>query len=98
GSSGLSLPTGNMLNARENHAATLLNDGRVLITGGAYALPADPWWSVLAESEVFDPATGVFATVGQMAFARTGHTSTLLQNGKVLITGGGYPYNSNTAE
>ncbi len=97
-SSGQFVPTGSMLGAREGHQATLLNDGRVLITGGIYSLPSEPWWRPLSESEVFDPATGTFAAVGQMNLARYGHTATLLQNGKVLIAGGGYPYASNTAE
>lgn len=97
GSSGISSPTGSMLTARESHAATLLSDGRVLITGGLAPLPADPWWQALRESEVFDPVTGTFAAVSPMTAARANHTSTLLPNGKVLITGGGY-FPSDTAE
>ncbi len=97
--SGLSsVPTGNMLVARESHAASLLSDGRVLITGGEYDIPVNPFWGELTESEVFDPVTGKFTAVGQMTTARAFHTSTLLQNGKVLITGGEYPVFSNTAE
>lgn len=98
GSSGLSVATGTMRTAREGHSACMLNDGKVLITGGVYALPADPWWSALTESEVFDPVSGKFTGVGQLTAARSGHTSTLLQNGKVLIAGGGYPLDSDSAE
>jgi hypothetical protein len=90
--------TGSMLTAREGHTASLLNDGRVLITGGVFSLSASPWWEALDDSEVFDPALGKFTSVGSMASGRYGHTSTLLQDGKVLITGGGYPLGSNTAE
>ena len=97
-SSGQFVPTGRMLTAREGHQATLLNDGKVLITGGVYALPSDPWWSPLAACEIFDPSTSTFAAIGPMNSPRYGHTATLLQNGKVLITGGGFPYASNTAE
>ena len=93
-----SAPTGNMLVAREAHAASLLSDGRVLITGGVYGIPTYPFWGGLAESEVFDPVTGKFTAVGQMTIDRVFHTSTLLQNGKVLIAGGGNPTFSNTAE
>lgn len=90
--------TGSMLTVREGHSASILNDGKVLITGGLFALSASPWWQALDESEVFDPASGKFTAVGPMTSERWGHTSTLLQNGKVLITGGGSSLFSNTAE
>jgi len=98
GVNAVSAPTGNLLTGRESGAASLLNDGRVLITGGVYSLPAEPFYSALAEAEVFDPASGKFTAVGSMTLARVFHTSTLLPNGKVLITGGGYPTSSNSAE
>jgi len=80
--SGTFAPTHNMGAARSAHAATLLNDGRVLITGGVDAGTA------LASAEIFDPASGSFALTGSMGTARYSHTATLLNTGKVLITGG----------
>ena len=73
--------------AREFHTATLLADGRVLVTGGydSSVLPHVPF----ASSELYDPATARFTPVDSMATARAGHTATLLQDGRVLITGGG---------
>ena len=43
-----------MAHARCDHRATLLNDGRVLITGGTY-LSDDS-----NRAEIFDPTTGLF--------------------------------------
>jgi N-acetylneuraminic acid mutarotase len=68
--------------ARRQHTATLLWDGNVLIAGGRDSSGA------LATAEVFDPATGSFATTGSLNVARYGHTAVLLSNGKVLVAGG----------
>jgi large repetitive protein len=97
-SSGLSQPTGSMAFGREEHAAALLKDGRVLITGGV--IPAGISWQAVAEAEIYDPVSRTFAPVGSMHVARAFHTATLLSNGKVLIAGGGYGNESNgrTAE
>ena len=77
-------PTGNMTVARDSHTATLLPDGTVLIAGG------DNSGTVLASTEIFDPATGTFTVTGSMSAQRVLHTATLLLNGKVLIAGGNY--------
>jgi len=69
--------TGSMAIPRSGHSATLLADGRVLITGGGEA-----------SAELFDPARGTFTPTGSMTTARYGATATLLANGKVLVTGG----------
>ena len=68
---------------RYSHSATLLRDGRVLLTGGANALSG-----ALATAEVFDPATNTFAAVGSMLTGRRFHTSTLLPSGQVVVAGG----------
>ena len=62
--------------------ATLLLDGKVLVTRGA---PED---SPPFLAEVYDPSTGTFSRTGNMVIAHTGPTATLLANGKVLIAGG----------
>jgi Galactose oxidase, central domain len=75
-------PTASMGTARAWHTATLLNNGKVLVTGGAGAT-AD-----LATAELFDPTAGSFSPTGSMESTRSSHTATLLSDGKVLITGG----------
>src|SRR5215469_2707958 len=75
--------TGNMQQARWNHVATLLNDGRVLITGGRKGHICST-----ASAELFDPTTGTFSSVGFMLSERVDHTGTLLATGEVLVVGG----------
>jgi hypothetical protein len=70
--------TGSMTAARSRHTATLLNNGKVLITGGGR----------LASAELYDPATETFTPTGDMTTPRWLHTATLLSDGKVLIAGG----------
>jgi Bacterial Ig-like domain (group 2)/Galactose oxidase, central domain/Kelch motif len=77
-------PTGSMAVGRFLHTATPLQNGRVLIVGGALTSASDP----VATAEVYDPATGIFTTTGAMANAREQHTATLLADGRVLIVGG----------
>jgi hypothetical protein len=65
-----------VLNRARPGTATLLNDGRVLVTDSyGYA-------------ELYDPATGRFQLTGAMQRQRLDHTATKLPDGKVLIAGG----------
>jgi large repetitive protein len=78
--------TGDMTTGRESHTATLLGDGRVLVTGGARLQGTT--WETLQTAEIYDPASGTFSSTGSMVNARSFHTATLLSNGNVLVTGG----------
>jgi hypothetical protein len=75
--------TGSMSTVRQHHTATLLPNGKVLITGGLDANGA-----VLASAELYDPASGTFTPTGSLNSARRLHTATLLSTGVVLIAGG----------
>jgi hypothetical protein len=77
--------TGEMLNEHSYHRATLLNDGRVLITGGQDQM-AGPMTHAVCE--IYDPQAGSFSLTGGLNEHRSGHTATLLPDGRVLITGG----------
>ena len=76
--------TGDLRLARSYHTATLLTSGKVLITGGFDATGAST-----ATAEIYEPATGITRSVGNLPSKSAGHTATLLLNGKVLLAGGG---------
>lgn len=77
---------------RAGHGASLMPNGRVLITGGSSAVdlqnPLSFFTGLLASTEIFDPTTNTFAPGPNMLQARAFHTSTLLTTGRVLIAGG----------
>lgn len=93
------IPTGNLNIARSNHTATLLPNGKVLVAGG-YSGKFNRWTSLTNSSELYDPASGTWSVTGELIRPRVFHTATLLQNDKVLVTGGNtstaYPF-GNTA-
>ena len=72
--------------AREDHTATLLPDGRVLVLGGVNAggTPA----ATLGSAELFDPERKAWTEAPALEFPRTAHRATLLLDGSVLVTGG----------
>ncbi len=75
--------TGTMISPRSDHALTLLNDDRVLVTGGVDEVDDD-----LPTAELYDWETGTWAATGDMDVNRFGHTSTLMGDWGVLIAGG----------
>lgn len=83
--------TGSLNVARFHHTATLLPDGKVLVTSGN----SSPGWCgepepshFLASAEVYDPLTGTWSLTGSMSVPRWGSTATLLPSGKALVAGG----------
>jgi hypothetical protein len=73
---------GPQLEARVHGRLTLLNDGRVLVSGGGNGN------GYMASTEVFNPATDAFAAGPPMTRARIEHSAALLQDGRVLLAGG----------
>lgn len=78
--------TGSMSDPRLGATATLMQNGKVLIAGGAYGLGAEE--SAFNSAELYDPATGKFTPTGSMTISRVNQTATLLTDGRVLIVGG----------
>lgn len=76
---------------RSNHTATLLADGRVLLAGGgkssAIGVPSPD--EVLGTCLLFDPKDNSFSPVSSLAVPRSGHRAALLDDGRVLVVGGG---------
>jgi N-acetylneuraminic acid mutarotase len=70
-----------MAYVREEHTATLLNNGQVLLVG---TLVGTAGRSV---AELYDPTSNTWSTSGTMAYGRYDHAATLLNNGHVLVTG-----------
>jgi hypothetical protein len=79
-------PTGSMTVPRNDHTATLLPDGTVLIVGGTSL--ASQCCAALDTAELYDPQTEAFLPMSRMTAGRMMHSSTLLATGEVLITGG----------
>src|SRR5436190_3028154 len=86
-STGTSMKVGDMSLRRYKHAATVLADGRVLITGGS---DDRDWGNMYDTAEIYDPATHRFTPTSKMLSKRfkLPHATVLLKNGKVLVAGG----------
>ncbi|HYR75689.1 MAG TPA: Calx-beta domain-containing protein [Pyrinomonadaceae bacterium] len=67
---------------RRGHTATLLADGKVLVTGGENAN------GFVTQAEIYDPTTATFSVSGNPSAPRADHTATRLSDGRVLIAGG----------
>src|SRR5262249_35103373 len=94
-STGTFTVTGNMVNPQAWHTATLLDNGKLLITGGE----SGAYYSAPAPPELYDPISGAFSPAGE--YAKTGPQgpfgcgdsgmigipALLLPNQRVLIAG-----------
>ena len=65
--------TGSLHTGRDNHTATLLPNGAVLVAGG---LEGD--FEISTGAETYDPTTGTWSITGDLNVARRNHTATLL--------------------
>src|SRR5262249_26385677 len=75
----------NPLSLRTDHTATLLSDGRVLIIGGVDSSGS------ISSTEFYNPYSvpaPSFSAGPALLRARSGHTATVLADGKILIVGG----------
>ncbi|MGN6561980.1 MAG: Kelch repeat-containing protein, partial [Thermomicrobiales bacterium] len=84
-------PAGRLAVQRFQQTATLLNDGRVLVVGGTTYQAELPQDDTLGRAELYDPATSTWSLTEPVAPQRlapdglTGHTATLLPDGRVLV-------------
>jgi hypothetical protein len=72
--------TGVLGHYRLAHTATRLNDGTVLVAGGVY-YTAGSQYPTIAATEIWDPTTELWSSVGPLNEARANHTATLLPDG-----------------
>lgn len=80
-------PTGSLQNARGFHTATLLQNGTVVLVAGGANRASDPHCvGGIVSAELYDGSS--FVATGALTAPRYAHTSTLLQNGTVLVAGG----------
>ena len=77
-------PAGTPAVMRGSQAATLLRDGRVLVTGGIDGTTGRS----VATAELYDPTTNTWAAAASMVGRRYDQTATLLADGRVLVAGG----------
>lgn len=74
-----------MSTPRAAHVQIQLNDGRVLLAGGEVS--NEPFLPT-ARCDLFDPSTFLFAPVASMNVPRSFAHAALLDDGRVLVTGG----------
>jgi hypothetical protein len=67
--------------ARREHTASILINGKVLVSGGFGHGPMN-------NAELYDPSIEAWKITGSMNDPRGEHAASILTNGKVLITGG----------
>ena len=85
------LNTGSLSDPGGARAASVLQDGRVLVSGGWYGCCA-----LIGKGELYDPLSGTWSVTGNLNNPRYYHTSSLLTDGKVLICGGSYDTGSDS--
>jgi uncharacterized repeat protein (TIGR01451 family) len=82
--------TGNLGLPRQEHTATALADGRVLVAGGLLDQqpPVVGGTTSIGSAEIYSAATASWASTGSLATPRNLHAATLLANSQVLVEGG----------
>jgi hypothetical protein len=86
-SAGTFVAVGSMTTQRVDHAATLLSNGKVLVTGGSRLVGT--FLEDLATAELFDPSTGTFsAAPAGLVHTHATHAVVDLADGRFLVVGG----------
>ena len=74
--------------ARGDHAASILKDGRILVSGGRGDWGAGQRSSAFGTTEILDLNTNLWTLVSPLINPRYEHTQTLLDDGSLLVVGG----------
>jgi len=74
--------TGRMTVGRDYHTATLLSNGKVLVTGGYTVSGASN------SVEMYDPSAATWSTMTGMLNGRALHSATALADGRAVVAGG----------
>ena len=86
--------TASMVKQRAYASSVQLKDGRVLVAGGI-ATDGVPVWHVIANAEIYDPASDSWNATASLSEARFAYVLSLLPNGQVLAIGGSRDHDSN---
>lgn len=85
-------PVASMTAGRRHHNATILPDGKVLVTGGSSAPGHDDVTGGIFFAELWDPTTELWTLLASHARYRGYHSNALLlPDARVLVAGGGHP-------
>lgn len=84
---GIWTTTSDLSQARDQHTATLLPSGKVLVTGDS---------SSVASAELFDPSANTWSAAASLTTGRGAASASLLVSGKVLVAGGNPANNCTT--
>src|SRR5262245_14684326 len=79
-------PRASLPEGRGDHTATPLPDGRVLVVGGQSDANAPN--TALNKATAYNAQSDTWTEVAAMSAPRSGHTATLLPDGRVLVVGG----------
>ena len=73
-----------MSTARQFHTASVVKNGKVLVTGGF----RDDFNTKLNSSELYESSSAVWSIADTMNIGRAGHIASVFSNGNILVTGG----------
>ena len=79
---------GKMTTARGDHAASILSNGKILVSGGIGDWGAGQRSPAIGSSEILDLTTNSWTSASPLNHPRYGHTQTVLNDGTLLAVGG----------
>ena len=77
-----------LIEARSNHTATLMGDGKVLVVGGYNRRDVLANKGMTESTEIYDPVSNSVSPASAMSTRRQSHSAVLSANGSVVTFGG----------